>query len=72
MSRDSATVKVWCDGKECKECEEIELTALARYGSWDERNVNRELEDMGWYVDEENDIYYCPDCADEYSDEIGF
>jgi hypothetical protein len=51
-----AYIEVTCDG--CHTVEVIQLTATAK--GWDERNVARHLESIGWLVDGE--CHYCEDC----------
>lgn len=60
MSRSTPYVLVTCD--ECGDSQEVELCALAR-GAWDERYVNRQLEQWDWAITDEQDI--CPGCAEE-------
>jgi hypothetical protein len=60
MSRTDAFIYVNCDGTGCDMCEEVQLTALAG-GAWDERDVSRELERMGWVVAGSKE--YCDGCA---------
>ena len=56
-----ATVTAWCDI--CGTKEEIQLTALARSGSYDMRNVEADLKGLYWSVDGDKTI--CPDCLEE-------
>ena len=57
--RGEPQIEVCCD--RCKEATEIMgMTALAR-GSYDERNIDRQLDGMGWTIDNGEDI--CPDCT---------
>ena len=64
MARGDAAIRVYCDG-ECGEAIEINLTALARSGSWDERNVESALKAAGWVEIKTGDMTYCADCARE-------
>lgn len=62
MSRGEATLQIWCDTDGCKNSIELDLCPLASQNeSWDDRNINRELERNGWetYSDIED---YCPSC----------
>ena len=52
-----AYIEVTCDG--CHQVEVVQLTATAKRG-WDERNVARHLESIGWSVD--GDCHYCEHC----------
>jgi len=52
-----AYIEATCDG--CHQVEVVQLTATAKRG-WDERNVARHLESIGWLVD--GDCHYCEDC----------
>ena len=52
-----AYIEATCDG--CHQVEVVQLTATAERG-WDERNVVRHLESIGWLVD--GDCHYCEDC----------
>jgi hypothetical protein len=57
-----AFVRIECDGKGCRESDEIQLTALARSGSYDDRNVAREIKRMGWH-ELPDDRHLCESCA---------
>lgn len=61
MSRQDAVLNVYCDGPSCDEFVSVDLTALAMSGSWDERNVEEDLEDAGWCVKWDKD--YCSGCT---------
>lgn len=63
--RSNAFIVVTCDG--CGEDVEIQLTALARSGSYDERNVSRQLKSMGWTNNGDED--YCESCSEERKSE---
>lgn len=56
--RSDAWITVTCD--ECGAAEEIALTATAK--GYDERNVDDELESLGWTV---GDRDLCEDCASD-------
>lgn len=59
--RSDAYVRVTCD--KCHDYEEeIHLTALAKPGAYDERNVESDLKREGWKVLGAMDI--CPNCAE--------
>lgn len=60
------TVRVECDEPGCQEFNDIELTALAG-SAYDERNVKRRLESMGWTVD--SDIVTCENHSEEEEDD---
>ena len=50
----------------CNECEkseeEIQLTATAR--GWDERDVKRDIKNLGWMIVNDQD-HCCPNCEEE-------
>ncbi len=59
MARSDAYITVECD--KCSDCIEINLTSTAH--GWDERDIDGELEDLGWtYYDGVGDI--CPACKE--------
>jgi hypothetical protein len=60
-----AILFVECD--ECKDKVELEMTELFQYSgkSWDTRNINRKLEQMGWDVNEQSDYHLCDICIAE-------
>lgn len=60
--RSDAYVTVVCDTEYCLTEEDVELTALAHEGSYDMRNVTRELEGYGWTCVDGKD--FCPECSD--------
>lgn len=66
--RSDAYIKVTCD--RCEAEEEISLTATAQRG-YDERNVDGELKQLGWTVNDMGDDL-CPECTaeDKASDEL--
>jgi len=66
MSRSDAHIIVTCD--KCGLDEEIKLTALARRGNWDERNVDSELEAMGWLPDDDKNHDICEECLIEMNE----
>lgn len=57
--RSAPFVTVTCDAEGCQATEEIELTEVAR-GAWDDRDVDDELEGLGWHSEGGSD--YCPEC----------
>jgi hypothetical protein len=58
--RSQPCVLVSCDL--CRDYEEeVELTTLAR-GAFDERNVDSQLEQLGWTIEAGEDI--CPVCTE--------
>ena len=69
MSKSSAYIVVSCDKYGFEE--EIELTPLALHDAWDERNVGKELDKMGWTSGEVEGVHedYCIDCSPEDPDE---
>lgn len=67
ISISDAFVVAYCD--KCNyESDPIELTALARSGSYDMRNVEGVLERWGWR-EEENGSHTCDECI--YAEEEG-
>lgn len=62
MSISDAYVRVECDS--CGAVDEIGLTALAGHGVWDERDVKRRIERMGWKETGE-DAHLCESCVDD-------
>lgn len=58
--RGEPTIIVTCD--ECGDDVEMGMTALAR-GSYDERNLNASILNMGWEIRGDKDI--CSDCVNE-------
>lgn len=54
-----ATIEVYCDSPDCKESTTVSLTVTA--GGYDERNVDDELEQLGWLVTEDGE--FCESCA---------
>jgi hypothetical protein len=61
--RTEPSITVKCDT--CMATEQVGLTTTAR--GYDERNVDAELERMGWTVVGGNDV--CPDCQEESDEE---
>lgn len=57
--RGEPVITVTCDKCKCEDY--VGLTTTAR--GYDERDVDRELEEMGWKVEGGQDI--CPTCAEE-------
>jgi hypothetical protein len=49
MGLHDPTLAVTCDFPDCREEEIISLTACAR-GTYDERNVEGDLREMGWTI----------------------
>jgi len=67
-----AFIRIECDTPNCDSAEELPLTALAKRGSWDERNVQREARALGWRI-EPGGTTRCPDCCawgDAYLDAV--
>jgi len=60
MSRGSGYITVECDGKDCHEEIDCELTSLAS-GGWDERNIDTRLARYGWTKDGDKDL--CEECS---------
>ena len=60
--RSDAYILVTCDI--CKCSEEIQLTATAR-GGYDERDVDAQLQNMGWDISDGMDV--CAECIAEQS-----
>ena len=59
MSRSDAFIRVMCD--KCEVEMEVDLTALAGHGCWDERGVKGQLRRDGWTKDGELDL--CDVCS---------
>ncbi|MGH6829555.1 MAG: hypothetical protein ACREDG_00140 [Methylocella sp.] len=63
-----AKMQVWCD--QCGAEEWRDMTALAKPGEYDDRNVRSGLKRAGWRVTEAkdsavvNDWAVCPDCIE--------
>ena len=62
MAVSDAYVRVNCEGFDCMEEEEIELTALAR-NAYDMRNVAAELKRMDWTIGDDFSVPLCPECS---------
>lgn len=58
-----AYVKLTCDG--CEAEEEILLTATAKYGSYDSRNVEKAIASLGWKTISEDDEHRCANCIED-------
>lgn len=56
-----AYLYVCCDGDDCKNQEEIALTATSH--GWDDRNVERAIKREGWTI--KKGFHYCPDCSEK-------
>lgn len=61
--RGETVITVTCDKCKCEDY--VSLTTTAR--GYDERNVDEELEQMGWKIEGGQDI--CPECAEEVDPE---
>lgn len=57
--RSNAYVRVTCD--ECEVEMEMDLTATAGKGSWDERSLDRQLRRDGWSTEGDQDL--CDECS---------
>lgn len=53
-------IRACCDKCQC-DSDEMGLTALARPGNYDERNVVNSLKRQGWTID--GDKTFCEDCG---------
>jgi len=60
----NAYITVTCDT--CGSEEDVELTPLARSGSWDERGVAGYLKTYGWITDDNLD-FCSEECQAEYA-----
>jgi len=61
-----AYVRVTCDN--CGAEEEIQLTATAH--GWDDRNIDRAIERIGWKLtDDDKDEHKCSDCLESEEEE---
>lgn len=54
-----AFLTVTCD--RCGSSEDIQLTVTAH--GWDDRNVDEELQKLGWITVDDRDV--CPECQDK-------
>lgn len=57
-----ARINVFCDYKDCRSYEELELTDVA--GGWDGRNIDDDLEARGWTIVDDS-TRYCENHKDE-------
>ena len=59
-------IKVWCD--KCEYEEEFSMTALAN-GSYDDRDLERQLLKQNWRLEDGTDgKTFCPECAEGKDD----
>lgn len=57
-----AYVEVTCDG--CHAIEIVTLTATGHGNSWDERDVARRIQRLGWVL--AGDCHYCNECKENH------
>jgi len=69
MARSEGYIRIFCDIPGCSNEVEFELCSIVSgNNSWDDRNINQELENMGWLAttdDNGDDVDYCDNCVTE-------
>jgi len=64
MSRSGGLILIQCDC--CGEELQIEMTMLAKDGTWDTRNIKDKLNDNNWIMDDEDLDFCSEECAKNY------
>jgi len=58
-----ATVLISCNGKDCKDEIEVCLDRTID-GGWS-GDIASDIEAEGWFIIDDDDIHYCPNCSPE-------